>query len=327
MTISSCQFVYCVAMPGTGKTFTGDYLDAVHGFCHVDGDLPYRTAEDPKMRDACKQFFKMNHAFPFLKGTRSSDEQAAACDKHGVDVARIDECWQPFYQVMVDNALEAAKTNNKVVITYASPFQKPRDYVLNKLKEGGARNVTLVFLTMNEDKKLEGLYHRTKKEAKISGMAHGKFLDGFGENPWAGGSDPSLEEFMVVARKPGQLGDVPFEGPPPYANVVDVTGRDASAIDGVDAALGLQRSGKESYDEIAKKVVAMDHKRNEEMPYNCVDIFAEINKEFGESLKNAKTDEEKNLIKRRASSLLKMELATGRLSIASAASSNSSPNK
>lgn len=162
-----------------------------------------------------------------------------------------------------------------------------------------------------------------KKEAKFTGLAHGKFLDGFGENPWAGGSDPSLEEFMIVARKPGQLGDVPFEGPPPYANVVDVTGRDASAIDGVDAALGLQRSGKESYDEIAKKVVAMDRKRNEEMPYNCVDIFSEINKEFGESLKNAKTDEEKNHIKRRASSLIKM----GRLSIASAASSDSSPNK
>lgn len=222
---------------------------------------------------------------------------------------------------MVDNALEAAKTNDKVIMTYATPFQKPRDYVLKKLKEGGAQNVTLMYLTMDQDKKLEGLYHRTKNEAAVSGVRHGDFLYSFGENPWAGSSDPSLEEFMTVAKKPGQLGDLAFEGPPPYATVVDVTGRDVSAIDGIDAALGLERSGDdETYDDIVKKVVAVDRKRNDEMPYNVdiVGILAEVDKEVEEALKNAKTEEEKKGMKRRASSILKM---TGRVSIGSAASS------
>mmetsp|Transcript_40811 Transcript_40811/g.47056 ORF Transcript_40811/g.47056 Transcript_40811/m.47056 type:complete len:139 (+) Transcript_40811:234-650(+) len=112
------------------------------------------------------------------------------------------------------------------------------------------------------------------------------------------------------------MGAMSFEDPPPHAKVVDVTSRGVAHIDGVDAALGLCRSGEESYDKIVKKVVAMDHKRDEENPYSTI-LVPEIEKEIKEALANAKTDEEKKQIKRRASSLIKMELMTGRLSITS----------
>jgi len=63
----------------------------------------------------------------------------------------------------------------------------------------------------------------------------------------------------------------------------------------------------------------MDHKRDEENPYSTI-LVPEIEKEIKEALANAKTDEEKKQIKRRASSLIKMELMTGGLSITSTSS-------
>mmetsp|Transcript_21509 Transcript_21509/g.24037 ORF Transcript_21509/g.24037 Transcript_21509/m.24037 type:complete len:146 (+) Transcript_21509:18-455(+) len=120
----------------------------------------------------------------------------------------------------------------------------------------------------------------------------------------------------------GKLNMTLFDSPPSYAAVVDVTGRDVTAIDGVDAVLGLQRSGEESYDEIVKKVVARDHKRDAETPYS-IELFPEINAEVAEALANAKSEEEKKQIKRRASSLIGMELMMNRLSITSTSSGTS----
>merc|ERR1712110_39143 len=123
----------------------------------------------------------------------------------------------------------------------------------------------------DENKKLKGLYDRTKRQAEAMGMAFGDFM----RDIWqckCEGDEPSMEEFEDGA---GKYLITPFEGPPSYAKVVDVTGRDVTAIDGVDAALGLQRSGDESYNEIVTKVLARDHKRDEETPY-CMEIFPEI---------------------------------------------------
>jgi ABC-type nitrate/sulfonate/bicarbonate transport system ATPase subunit len=35
--IASAKIVYVLAISGCGKSFTGDYLDLMHGFHHVDG--------------------------------------------------------------------------------------------------------------------------------------------------------------------------------------------------------------------------------------------------------------------------------------------------
>jgi len=309
MTIASSNIVFCVAAAGTGKTFTGDYLDLFHGFYHVDGDLVYRGAVgDPKMRDFWKETINKNvearKLHPQLKEPKSSD-----------DVAGLEEYWDPAYQVLVDSALVAAKTNVNVVITHYAPFQAYRDFVMNKLKEGGAQNVTMLFLSMDKKKKLEGLYHRTKRQAESMNMTLGDMLR-LGDDPWDGEGEPTMEEYIEHSGKPGHIGDMATDDPPSYAKIVDVTGRDVTAIDGVDAALGLQRSCKESYDEIVKKVVARDHKRDEETPY-CWDLIIGIYEDTKKALANATTDEEKKQIKRRSSILTGLELKTGRLSIAS----------
>jgi len=306
MTIASSHFVYCVAMPGTGKTFTGDYLDLIHGFHHVDGDLAFRSQYTPEMREAFTKMVEGGHRYPILKDFKSSD-----------DIAEFEEYWGPLFQVRVDSALEAAKTNDKVVITFADGFQVQRDFVFKKLKEGGAKNITLLCLSMDQDKKLESLYHRAVRQCDAMGITVGDFMR-MGE--WEGKGEPTMEVYKSFMNRPGALGIFSvFEDLPSHAKIVDVTNRDVTHIDGVDAALGLFRSGEESYDEIVKQVVAMDHKRDEENPY-CMTLFPEIEKEVKEALASANTDKEKKQIKRRASSLIKLELMTGRLSITSTSS-------
>mmetsp|Transcript_49737 Transcript_49737/g.56275 ORF Transcript_49737/g.56275 Transcript_49737/m.56275 type:complete len:335 (-) Transcript_49737:192-1196(-) len=304
MTIGSSNIVFCVAEAGTGKTFTGDYLDLFHGFAHVDGDLAYRSNDDLKMRDSCKEFatriIEGRKLYPQLKDPNSSD-----------DLAGLEEYWDPVYQMLVDSALEAAKTNDNVVITHYAPYQDDRDFVMNKLKEGGAQNVTMLFLSMDKKKKLEGLYHRSKRQAEASGSTLGDWLR---LQEWEGKGEPTMEEYIEHSGKPGKIGDMATDGPPSYAKIVDVTGRDVTAINGVDSALGLLRSCKESYEEIVKKVVARDHKRDEETPYRW-DLLTEIYKDTKKALANAATDEEKKQIKRRSSLLTALELKTGRLSI------------
>jgi len=318
MTIASSHIVFCVAMPGTGKTFNGDYLDLIHDFHHVDGDLPYRTAHLPEMREVMTKIFEGKQRHSILNHPKSSE-----------DVKGHEEFWGPHLQVMVDSALEAAKTNDKVVMTYACSFQSQRDYVMNKLKEGGAKNVTLMYLHMNKDKKLEGLYHRSVKQAAASGFCLGDQMKAMG---WDGEGDckdsdtPTLDEYINNFMSKRNILNPVFDDPPSYAVVVDVTERDVTAIDGIDAALGLQRSDGESYDEIVKKVVARDHRRDEETPYS-MELFPEIKKEVEEALANAKTEEEKKQIKRRASSLVGMELMMQRLSTTESISSDTSTNE
>jgi len=280
MTIASSHVVYCVAMPGTGKTFTGDYLDIIHGFHHVDGDLFLRSQYTPKMREALTKMVEGGQRYPIMKDLM---KDAKSSD----NVAEFEEYWGPLIQERVDSALEAAKTNDKVIITFADGLQVRRDFVLKKLKEGGAMNITLLYLTMDQDKKLEGIYHRSVRSCDAAGTTIGDFMRRF---EWEGKGEPTMEDYKswtTKYRMPGPMFPT-FEDPPPHAEVVDVTGRDVTHIDRVDAALGLCRSGKESYDDIVKKVVAMDHKRDEENPY-FFELFSEIEKEVEEALANATT--------------------------------------
>merc|ERR1711957_874087 len=144
---------------------------------------------------------------------------------------------------------------------------------------------------------------------------------------WEGKCEQTMEVYKSFNSRPGSFFGGVFEDVPSHAKIVDVTNRDVTHIDGVDAALGLFRSGEESYDEIVKQVVAMDNKRDEENPYSAT-LIPEIEKEVKEALANANTDKERKQIKRRASSLIKLELMTGRLSITSTSSdSNANESK
>jgi len=296
MTIDSSNIYLVAAEPGTGKTFTGDYLDHVHGFTHIDGDVAMRNLHISKNKELLAGWYEASYL---------REQQR--------DVPET--LWKPYYQDIADRALEAAKTSDNVVITFAIFKQNERDFVLRKLKEGGANNPTLVILTMNKDVKMEGLYHRTKRQLEGSGLSLKDYFKSKGWEPDVdcdGDEDISLEVFKITFKKVMPIMFQPFDDPPSYAKVVDVTYRDVTAIDATDKAFGLDRNDELSYEEIVEKVLAIDRKRNEETPYGSE--TSTLMKE----IKN-KTENEREQIMKRRSSLMSVDRQLGltRLSLSS----------
>ena len=293
-----------------------DYLDLIHGFYHVDGDLPMRTmADQPEMKAVVKKYWFEMYSVMKEKGGKTEEELHKLSSE---DVKAYEAYWRPYQQVQVDSALQAAKTHEKVVITFAQPYQICRDYVMSKLKEGGATNVTMLYLTIDQDTKLEALYHRMVQQLKPHGVSLLDYLKWDGSYDWTHDRDPTKEEYKELILAPGKIGNMMIMEPAPsYAKVVDVSSRDEAAMDAIDAALGLHRASvcTESYDTIVTKVRAIDVQRDVETPY-CAAMFPEIEKEIAEALALAKTEEEKVQIKRRASSIVQFELKK-RLSLAS----------
>jgi len=268
MTIATSDIFYVVAESGTGKSFIGDYLDHVHNFVHVDGDMQLRNLHIPKYREN-------------FKGLADASKNKNVPD----------ELWQPYMQVLVDQTLDAAKTSDKVVLTFASAQQKQRDFVKMKLKEGGANNPTMVYLTINKDVKLEALYHRMKRQFVAMGTT---LVDWMRSTGWEGEGEPSIEEFKVFMKQKEEKDDlIKFDGPPSYASVVDVTVRDVTSIDATDQAFGLNRSPDLLYECIVKEVVAMDLKRDEDTPYSGEE-WKEIVKEL-EDRDRAEREQIKNV--------------------------------
>jgi hypothetical protein len=91
-------------------------------------------------------------------------------------------------------------------------------------------------------------------------------------------------------------------------------------LDRVDEARGLQqRDSNLLYEAVVEKVLVIDHKRDEETPYDA-DWYTELSKEI-----ENKTEEERQLIQKRRSSLttLARTLGSARLSDTNSSSSSS----
>ena len=177
MTIESTQVVYLVAPAGTGKvrlphhivcililydkihifnsfhchtentytkykqSFSGDYLQVVHGYKHIDGDGPLKSMIMPKYSDMTKDCF--------ASGGKSSS----------------------YFGEIVNQTLDAAKDHDRVVLTHATYYQESRDFVIDTLIDGGIRrgNITIIELTVDPVVKLRGLCHRTKRQLEQKG--------------------------------------------------------------------------------------------------------------------------------------------------------------
>jgi hypothetical protein len=103
------------------KSFTGDYMQVVHGYHHVDGDIPSKNmALVPKYREI-------------------------------MEALTIKEDWAPYFSELARLTLEAAKDHDKVVLSHATPENCQRDHVMQKLIEGGVSEdrITLIQLTID----------------------------------------------------------------------------------------------------------------------------------------------------------------------------------
>jgi hypothetical protein len=104
----------------------------------------------------------------------------------------------------------------------------------------------------DQDDKLEGLYYRTKHQAEAGGVKlEDTMICIFG---WKGEGEITIGEFKQFMSTSGQFGDFFCEDPSPSYSYIDVTGRNVSTIDGVNAVIGLKWSGEDSYGQILDKI-------------------------------------------------------------------------
>jgi len=188
------KVIFCVANPGTGKSFTGDYLAVVHDFAHIDGDFPLKKQYMPEYKDIGVDF--VIHLDYANKGEDGPEK-----------------IWKPFYDLITNSTIEAAKTSENVVLTFACQRQVYREYVMAKLKAGiksllkedqNVDNVVqMMYLTINEDVKLNGLYHRQMNLAIAGGMKLADMMRLGDGDVWDGPEDEeiSMEDFKIFQKK------------------------------------------------------------------------------------------------------------------------------
>lgn len=265
---NNARIVYVIAPSGTGKSFTGDYLALMHGFDHVDGDGPLKNQHLPQYKDMAAKVWKM--ASEYLPKNEDGPK----------------ELWQPYFAELARQTLRAAETSERgsVVLTHATYRKSHREYLLEKLIEGGASKdqVSVVALTIDEDVKLRGLYLRSKHLFESKGETlEGYFRDVYG---WDGEGEMTCEDYVSFVRSRGALASLKFEDPPAGSKVVDVSSRNIDTLNAIDDALGLLGKRQSSwagddddddnnlaYEEIVERVKAIDAKRDEEFSKN-VDI-------------------------------------------------------
>jgi hypothetical protein len=182
------------------------------------------------------------------------------------------ELWEPYFDELASQTIDAAKNSDQVVLTHATYRQSWRECVVTKLLEGGAKkeNITVLLLTIDPDVKLTGLFYRTTKQLENSGMT---MTDAFRAKGYDG-PEVTLPVYIKIIKDkyPHYASNDTFEDVPDGffgKTDVDVSGRDMSHLDGVDNALGLVGKRNDAYstltfEEIRDKVKAVDQKRDEE---------------------------------------------------------------
>jgi len=252
MTIESTQVVYLVAPAGTGKSFSGDYLQVVHGYKHIDGDGPLKSMIMPKYSDMTKDYF--------ASGGKSST----------------------YFGEIAKQTLDAAKDHDRVVLTHATYNQESRDVVIDTLVKGGIAkdNITVVELTIDPVVKLRGLYHRTKRQLELKG----KTMEERHTHLEYEGNELTEEKYIkaMLEQQGGDLSGGEFEDCP-MATKVDMSNRVAH-LSNLDEALMLTRSSETkdwTYETICAQVLPLDVQRDEECTANgsmtlLLELFAEL---------------------------------------------------
>ena len=222
---------------------------------------------------------------------------------NGKDEDGPEELWRPYFEEIANQAIDAAKNSDQVVLTHATYRQSWRECVVTKLLEGGAKkeNITVLLLTIDPDVKLKGLYYRTKEQLENSGTM--TMTDSFKAGGWEGEGDVTLPVYIKVMKEmyPHYALNSAFEDVPDgfYGKtVVDVSGRDMSCLDGIDNALGLvgKRNDAHStltFEEIRDKVKVVDQKRDKEFSSTgSQEISHEIIEEITEKIKENDNDDD-----------------------------------
>mmetsp|Transcript_58406 Transcript_58406/g.66206 ORF Transcript_58406/g.66206 Transcript_58406/m.66206 type:complete len:328 (-) Transcript_58406:43-1026(-) len=241
--IESTQFAFVVAQSGVGKTFTGDYLEAIRGWKHIDGDMPIKNIDtSPEYSDMTDQLLgKGNYA-------EKDDEW------------RLTEGWKPYMKELARLTLEGAKDSNKVVLTHASYRVPQRLFLRQQLIDAGAKDVSMLFLECDFDAHMDAVYKRTLRQADQSDTTLEEIFKEFGIEGIV-----DFESFVALHKTFGLFYQEPHYSEKPFT-VVDNTAKDMTVFDNYDIELGIKdkHRGDLTYSQLVEKIKDADIKRDKE---------------------------------------------------------------
>ena len=218
--IKRTKFVLMVTRPGTGKTFSGDCLEDVRGWKHVDGDMPAKKRRtNPEWRAASEQMFgfgKFAGITHFMDG--------------------ILENQKPYFEILARLTLEAARDSNKVVMTFNAYLRSSRGFFRGLLRGAGARDVSTVFLHCDPKLHARALWDRLNRKAIDSGIPLREHL-----RFWNAEHIEDFESFCAWFQEvaPLNLGFQEADDSEQPYSVVDVTAEDEMVLDRLDAVFGI----------------------------------------------------------------------------------------
>ena len=162
--IESTKFVFMVAASGVGKSFSGDYLEAIRGWKHIDGDVVLKQSSyNPEYKDVIDQQWGIGDY----------------ADKD--DEWKEHESWKAHQTILVRLTLEGARdSNNTVVLTHYSPKSSQRLFVTQKLKDAGAKDVSVVFLHCDFDVQMKAVWKRYNRLATQGDMTVEELFNSMG---------------------------------------------------------------------------------------------------------------------------------------------------
>eukprot|EP00927_Polykrikos_kofoidii_P074777 TRINITY_DN70800_c0_g1_i1.p1 TRINITY_DN70800_c0_g1~~TRINITY_DN70800_c0_g1_i1.p1 ORF type:complete len:264 (-),score=46.30 TRINITY_DN70800_c0_g1_i1:294-1025(-) len=213
---SKGRIVFLTAWPGVGKTTTGDYLKCYCNFHHVDGDL-------------------------FVAKAGKEDWTKAYADYWLKDCDAPAELWQLAYQQLCDSCLAAADEHDEIVISHMVYRREVRDFFRARL---GGRGLIFLKLECDVDVVVKGLEKRTEDFVRSQ---MGKTMEDYWNGPQAHlgvcfrekYGEYSYENFKIMQLETTLKVQQPFADDERDAISVDVSTRDSSCFDRVNAALRL----------------------------------------------------------------------------------------
>lgn len=275
--IESTEFVYLVAKSGIGKSFTGDYLQVVRNWNHVDGDFPLKESTfKPEYVDMVERLF--------ISGKYAHIQELPEEERREW-FAR--EGYHAYFTEVARKTLEAARESDKVVATHATYNADARNFFIDTLIASGAKEVRLVYLDCDFDVHMDALWKRALRQAE---QFPGTMEEGL---EFYGGSD--FESFVKHQK---HLIENYFEEPSESEKptVVDVTAKDITTLDAVDRAFGVpdgEGRGDLSYEEMIEKIKAVDIIRDEGF-FNNMEINLEEEAKMDEAEKKKRRSFRRN---------------------------------
>lgn len=192
------------------------------------------------------------------------------------DLESTRKMWTPFHAEIGRLTVEAARDHDKVVLSHATYNQVCRDVVIEALAEGGIKReqITIVQLDIDPKIKQRDLYFRIKAGVEVDGTTTiEEVCRGVMRLEFEG--EMTVDKFVELTMS--NISEERCFEDCPGAKKVDVSGRDVSHVDNVDAAIGRARDASLAYEEILEKVKPIDAKRDEEaIKSGASAIFAEL---------------------------------------------------